>query len=328
MTRVSRTVFALLLGLAVTAVAPGASAQTAGQAKRFGAAQKLYDDGAYTPAFEEFKALAVETGSPNAKLYVARCLRELGRLPEAYEAMVLALRDATAKAETDPKYGQTRNAAAADLALLEPKIGKLVVAVPNPPAGLKVTLNGAPLPLEKVGVPVPVTTGFVVVHLSAPGRADVERRVTLKGGESTTLAVSLEAERPSAPPPVVTPLPAPVPPPVQPARGGGARIAGFVTLGLGAAGMATFAAAGLMANSRYDSIQAACGGKRCTDPSFASQIEGGKRLDLIADVGLGVGIAGLVGGTLLVAFGGPKAAPPVTAWAAPGGGGLAAGGSF
>jgi hypothetical protein len=79
-----------------------------------------------------------------------------------------------------------------------------------------------------------------------------------------------------------------------------------------------------MANSRYASISAACGGKHCTDPSFASQIDGGRRLDIIADVGLGVGIAGLVGGTLMVALGGPKAAPPnVTAWAAPGGGGIA-----
>jgi hypothetical protein len=328
MTSVSRTVCALLLGLAVTAAAPGAYAQTAAQAKRFGAAQKLYDDGAYTPAYEEFKALAAETGSPNAELYVARCLRELGRLPEAYEAMVFALRDATTKAEADPKYGQTRNAAAADLALLEPKIGKLVVAVPSPPAGLEVTLNGAPMPLAKLGVPVPVTTGFVVVHLHAPGRTDVERRVTLKGGETQTLAVALEADPAQAPPAGITPPPAPVPPPGSDARGGGARVAGFVTLGLGAAGMVTFAVAGSMANSRYSTIQAACGGKRCTDPSFASQIDGGKRLDLIADVGLGVGIAGLVGGTLLVVFGGPKAPPPVTAWVAPGGGGLVAGGVF
>ncbi|MFT3769782.1 MAG: PEGA domain-containing protein [Minicystis sp.] len=315
---------ALVLVLASFA-SPPAFAQTAGQAKRFGAAQKLYDQGAYTPAYEEFKALAAETGSPNAVLYVARCLRELGRLPEAYETMTLALRSAAAKAEAEPKYAQTRNAAAADLALLEPKVGKLVIAIANPPAGTTVTLDGAPLSPEKLGVPVAVAIGESVVTVRAPGRANVERRVKLRGGETTTLTLALEVD-PAGP----TPAPAApaAPPPAPEMRGGGARIAGFAVLGVGAAGMATFAAAGVMANKRFDAVSAACGGTRCTDPSFSAQIAGGKQLDLAANIGLGVGIAGLVGGTLLVVLGGPKPAPAVTAWATPGGGGLVARGSF
>ena len=130
----------------------------------------------------------------------------------------------------------------------------------------------------------------------------------------------------SAPPEAAPPPPAAAPATVM--RGGGARIAGFVTLGVGAAGMATFAAAGLMANGRYKEISDACGGKRCTDPSFADKIDGGRRLDIIANVGLGVGIAGLAVGTLLVALGGPKAVPATSAWIMPSGGGLVAGGTF
>jgi hypothetical protein len=313
------TLLAFLLGLALTAAASGAAAQTPAQAKRFAAAQSLYEQGSFATAYSEFQALAAETGSPNAELYGARCLRELGRLPEAYDAMSAALRHATAKAEAEPKYASTRNAAAADLALLEPRVGKLLVAVANPPAGLEVTVNGVPLPPDKVGVAVPTATGAVVVRLVAPGRAAVERRVTLRGGEPTTLTLTMDATpaEPSAPPP-----PGEAPAQAEPARvGGGARVAGFVVLGLGAAGMATFAGVGVAANSRYDSIEAACGGKRCTNPSFTAQIAGGKALDIGADVGLGVGIAGLVVGSLLVAFGGPKAAsdaPRVSAWVGPG----------
>jgi hypothetical protein len=331
-----RLAAATLLSLALAFMAAPAGAQDAAQAKRFAAAQKLFDEGAYTPALMEFKALAAETASPNAELYAALCLRELGKLPEAYEAMASALRNATAKAEAEPKYKSTRNKAATELALLEPRIGKLVVAVARPPAGLRVTLNGAALPLEKLGAPVAAAVGEAVVRLTAPGTADVERRVQLRGGEVSTVTVAFDtpgndggltrdASRSAAPTPgepSAEGTPPGAPPPAS--RGGGARIAGFVTLGIGAAGMATFATAGVMANNRYDAINAACGGKHCTDPSFASQIDGGRRLDIIADVGLGVGIAGIAAGTLLAVLGGPKAAPAnVTAWAASRGGGLA-----
>jgi hypothetical protein len=326
MKRVSNSVSAIVLGLALTALSAVASAQTPAQAKRFGAAQKLYDQGAYTPAYLEFKALAGETGSPNAELYVARCLRELGRLPEAYEAMSQALRDATAKAETEPKYAGTRNAAAADLAVLEPRVGKLIVAVVSPPPGLEVTIDGAPLPPDKLGVPVATAIGAVVVRLAAPGSAPVERRVQTRGGAPVTLTVALDAAAPAVVAPAAPPVPGEAAAPAR--EGGGGRIAGFVVLGLGAAGMATFAGAGVTANSRFNSISAACGGARCTDPGFSDQIASGRRLDLLANVGLGVGIAGLAAGTLLVVLGGPKAAPPASAWVMPGGGGLVAGGTF
>jgi hypothetical protein len=309
----------LLLACALATSTLPAAAQDANVGKRFAAAQRLYDDGAYTPALAEFKALAAETGSPNADLYVARCLRELGRLVEAYEATTIAVRNATAKAEKDPKYVSTRNTAAADLAQLEPKVAKIIVAVANPPAGMQVTLNGAPLAADRLGVPVVLAPAEVVVRMSAPDQADVERRVVLRAGDTTTLPLAF-----AAPAPAPTPTPA-LPPPALPAPHGlgGVRIGGIVVLGVGAAGMATFAAAGVSANHRYDAVSAACGGKRCTDSSYRSQIDGGRQLDLVANVGLGVGIAGLVGGTLMVALGKPAAAPTVTGWATPAGGGLA-----
>jgi len=343
--KASATLCALLLGLAATAAvspagaAPPSGAETTGPARRFAAAQKLFEAGAYTPAYEEFKALSTETGSPNATLYTGLCLRELGRLPEAYEVLARALRDATAKAAQEPQYAQTRNTAAADLALLEPRIGKLVVAVADPPPGLSVTLDGRALSPEQLGVPVVAAVGEVVVRMTAPGRVDVERRLTLRGGETSTVTVAL-VSRPGAtvPPGVVVEPPRPATPP--PSRFSGARVGGFVSLGVGVAGMATFAAAGVLSNQRYSSVYAACGGTHCTDPTYAAQIDGGRHLDVAADVGLGIGLAGLVGGALLVAFGGPRghggedphapagAAPPVTAWVAPGGGGLVAAGAF
>jgi hypothetical protein len=310
--------------MAIALVAGPARAQDAGQAKRFQAAQTLYDEKAFGPALLEFKALAAETGSPNADLYVARCLRELGRLPEAYEALRVALRNATAKATTEPKYLKTRNTAAADLAMLESKIAKLVIAVATPPDGLTVTLDGASVQADRIGVPLVQLEHEALVRLAAPGKRNIERRVLLKAGETTTLSVVLEADAPGHVEPA-----APAAEGAAKTTGGGARIAGFVVLGLGAAGMATFAGAGVAANKRYDSVFAACGGKHCTNPVYTSQIDGGRTLDVVADVGLGVGIAGLAGGALLVALGGPKAATqPITGWIGRNGGGLGARLSF
>jgi hypothetical protein len=110
---------------------------------------------------------------------------------------------------------------------------------------------------------------------------------------------------------------------------GAARGVGIAVLGVGVGGMATFGVAGLMANHRYDTVNTACGGTHCADPKYAADISSGKQLDLIANVGLGVGLAGLVGGTLLVVLGKPSRAPArVGAWVAPEGGGLTLRGAF
>jgi hypothetical protein len=73
--------------------------------------------------------------------------------------------------------------------------------------------------------------------------------------------------------------------------------------------MGAFAGAGLAAKSKFNSVEAACGGVRCTDPKYGSVIDSGKTLQTIANMSLGVGAAGLVGGALMIAFGGASKAP-------------------
>ncbi len=276
--------------------------------QQFAAAQNLYDEKSYERALAQFEKLAAETASPNAELYVARCLRELGRFPQAYEQMRVALRDASAKADQDPRYERTRDAAAAELATLEAKIAKVVIAVADPPSGLAVTLNGAPLPADKLGVPFATAPGEGVIVARAPGKKDVETRVALRAGESRTVALSFHdveiATKPNAPAPL----------PVAAAKtGGGARFAGYFVVGVGVAGFATFAGAGIVSNNKYAALKQDCADGSC--PTRASQIQSGKSFDTIADVGLGVGIAGVLVGTAMIAFGGPKeAAPSGSAW--------------
>lgn len=315
--RVSR-LFAFVLCLAEAS----ASAQDASPEKRFVAAQKLYDAGSYEAAYGEFRSLAAETGSPNAELYAARCLTQMGRVVEAYDATAAALRNATAKAERDAKYEDTRDTAARDLAKLDAKVGKVVVAVASPPQGLAIFVGERSIPVDRMGTPVGVAPGEVVVRITAPSRKTIEKRLTIRAGETSPVTVTLEVESAGANGGAQRP-------PSAPAAGfGAARSAGVAIGVVGLGGMATFVTAGLLANQKYDEIRAACGGKACSDRSYADDIEGGRRLDLAANIGLGVGVAGLATGTLLVLLGKPDSAPPVSAWATPSGGGLGVRGEF
>ena len=267
--------------------------------------QKLFDAGRQADALPHFRNAFAASKSPNARLMIARCLIALGKTTEAYEEMATTTREATALAETDPKYARTRDAAAAEMALLERRIGKIVVALAEPGAGAAVTLDGAPLGAARLGVPVAVQPGTMTIEATHAGDKPVRREVTIGAGETKTVAIAFTSA--GAAPPVAAM--ADTPPVDATSQGGGVRIAGFIVAGLGVAGMGTFAGAGLAARSKFSSVESECGNARCTDPKYGSVIDSGKTLQTIANVGLGVGIGGLVGGALMIALGGPSKAP-------------------
>lgn len=316
---------ALLLAAAPLALVTPARAQTelADSAKKqFKEAQKLYDQRDFEGALPLFEQVWDTLPSPNAKLYIARCLRELGRLPEAYEAFTVALNEASAKAETEPRFVGTRDAAAAEKAALEPKVGRLSIALDERPLGLVVELDGKALGPSRLGPILPLSPGSHRVAARAPGFERFEREVRLAGGESSTIAVVLRpvAKAPQEP---VEPVPTgpqdpepPLPkekakPAESPAAGEDGptrpevpdhtlRWVGVGALGLGVAGLATFAVAGLGAQSKFDDLRAKCGGERCTDPADAATIDEGRQLDLFANVGLVAGGALVLLGSAMI----------------------------
>lgn len=297
-----RYVIALATTLVIAAPAISASAQVdkaqLDDRARFKAAQQLYDKKDFQGALTAFRAIS----SPNAHLYVGRCLRELHQLPEAYEELTLTIREATARAATEPRYADTRDAASAERSQLVSKIGLVLLAVTDRPAGLAITVGGRSISEDRIGESIAVAPGSVVVEASAPGRESFRKEIAIGAGASEILAVSLaplaaQAKGPETPPGS----------PDKPSKSiGGVRIAGIAVAGLGLAGWATFAGAGVLANKKYNSVYAACGGMHCADPSFANKISTGRKLDTVANVGLGVGIAGIAAGGLMILLGKPK----------------------
>lgn len=312
----------LAVALSTPAVA-WAQAPSAAQREAFADAQKKYDSGDFAGALPGFEKLASETDSPNARLYVARCLRELGRTSDAYDRMAETVRYSTEKAAADPKYAPTRDAAAAELALLAAKVGHLVIALADAPDSAQVTLDGVPVEAAKLGAAMTVTPGVHVVELSGPGLEKVRREIELKAGESRTLTLLAKAEvaeKPKGPAPV---------PEGPKTSGGELRIFGIVCAALGGAGLATFAATGTMASSKFTTLEEECGGARCTDPSYGELIDEGKTLDLVANITLGVGAAFALASVPLIIWGGPSEVQATAALApVPGGGALSVSGQF
>jgi hypothetical protein len=310
-----RSTFAAAITIAATVgwgAAPGEAlaqpAQSADTAQaRFEAAQKKYIAGDHGAALGLFREALAGTGSPNARLYVARCLRELGQLPEAYKEMRETARDAGQRAATEKRYVDTQRAAEAELAQLEAKVARVVVTLPGDASGAEVRIGGQPVPVEQLGQPVATTPGEVTVEATAPGKPAWSKTISIAAGGEQTVEVVFGGGGDTG---SASGAAGPVDPggePDEPSSGlGTMRTAGIVVAAVGVAGMGLFTIAGLSASSRFDTLQEACGDGPCTDEKYNSDIDTGETLTTLANVGLVLGIVGIVGGTTMIVLGGPK----------------------
>lgn len=153
-----------------------------------------------------------------------------------------------------------------------------------------------------------MVAGATDVVVSTPGHGPVKRTVTLSAGQRTSLAIDAQSGEPigGTPPP-----PPPEPPPPEP-HASPMRTWAYVAGGVGAAGLVTFAVAGLMAHSTFDDLNGACNGGPCP-PDKSGEISSGKTQQTIANVALVVGIAGVAAGATLFVLSLPKGPAPSSA---------------
>jgi hypothetical protein len=305
------------------AVGADSSAKT-----KFADALKLYKSGNVAEALPLFREVAESTRSPNAELYVGYCLAQTAKRAEAYRAFSLVLKQIGE--HPDEKYEPTREAAEAQLAILNVRLAKLVILIADVPAGLAVTIDGVAVEEKTLGSSIVVEPGTHHVEASATGLSPVRREVSLDGGELKTLNLSLKKteQAPSSP---LTPAPAAPPAATsgRPEEKHPIRTAGYVTGAVGVAGVAVFAITGLMAKSAFNTLDRECGAVGCSDSGHQNDIDRGKSLQAIANVGLVVGVVGLIGGGTMVLLGGGKQKESgARVSLSPGGGIVTYGGSF
>jgi hypothetical protein len=272
----------------------------------FETANKLFGEKKYDAALLLFREAYEKTQSPNAHLMIGKCLLAQNHLPEAYDELSATLKEAGKRAETETKYANTRDAAATELAPLEAKIGKVVVTLVDAPADARVRIGGMELAKDKLGTPVAVMPGSIEIVADGLSQGTVTKHEEIKGGETKVVVISGAAQTPTQ---SAHPTTEPV---LANTTGGGLRKAGFAVLGLGVVGMGLFAIGGIQGNAKFATLEKECGTTRCTDPKYADIVDSGKNLDLVANIGLGVGIAGIAAGTVMVLVGGPKPKPKTT----------------
>lgn len=115
--------------------------------EHYSAGRHSYRAGLYGRALEEFERSYAVSPSPNTNLYIARSLRELGRLAEAREHYRATIREA---GERGAKYGAARDAAESELHDVEVRLERA-----EPPSAPVTTPSAAALAPAPAPAPGP-----------------------------------------------------------------------------------------------------------------------------------------------------------------------------
>ena len=312
---------AMLVSTLATAsgVAPGeaSAAQKSEAMSHFTSGKRALEEKNWEKATLELRASLDVVNSPNARLELARAIRDSGNAGEAWVEYGRVVDDATKLAAAEPRYTKTAEAATGERAALEAKIALITVTVAHAPADATLKAAGRPVPSQEWAAPIVVPAGAVDVVLSDAGGKELARQtVSATTGQKT--AVALDAQ----PAPPVPMKPAATDPDDKPDMGHAPEQAvapvsdrsklrpyAYVAGGVGVAGLALFTVFGLMDNSTYSDLQGACQHNVCP-PGKQSEVDSGRTQQAVANVGLVVGAVGVAAGaTLFVLSLSPKSSP-------------------
>ncbi len=301
-------------------VARGQDPSTLAQ-QRFLRGLTMFDARQFAPALEEFRGSYQLRSSPNSRLYIARSLRELQRIPEAVTEYETCVQEAREHASTDARYRETQTAAERELRVIVDRVGRVQVTLVNAPRQVGVRIGPHLIPSAGLALPIAVDPGTVSITADAVGTASVSQSVLVPAGTTVpvtlTFAVDAQQRQDAA---LSTTTPALIVVQPEPANTIGTwvvrgrsplRYVMFASWGVGVAGMLTFAGTGAAASSAFASVQSRCGAGPCP-ASEQGAIDSGRALQTVANVSLTVGIVGLVAGTTLL-FVGPRVEPTASA---------------
>jgi pentatricopeptide repeat protein len=286
------------LGVAQKALPPAApdtDRQTVARAK----AQeglRLFGEDHWADALAAFREAEALTHAPSITIYVARCLRKLGKMFEARDVyqQILA-RDLPPDAPA--QFVTARNDAGKELEFIRQNIPTVRVEVLGATGPVLVMVNGGPIGSD----PKELDPGGCTVEVkSAAGAVLGSQTVTLKEGSKEVVTIDLR-------PPPTTWRSSPVP--------------GAVALGVGGVGAIVGGIFGGLALKQASDVKAVC--TMLLPASCApelSQKNASETKAWVANVGFGVAIVGVVTGAVLLATrSSPKARAAVHGALGPGG---------
>jgi hypothetical protein len=193
-----------------------------------------------------------------------------------------------------------------------------------------VTLDGAPVPSFVLGVKKPVDPGTHEVKATAQGCKDATASFTVADGKEATSALTLQKEAatattttPTTTTPTTTtttPTTTTAPPPGaetgSSGGGSGLKIAGFVTLAVGGAGLVVGAIAGGIAIGDHSTlVDNGCANGVCP-PSQASELDSFRTMGTLSTIGFIAGGVLAAAGLVMVILA-PSSSKKEHAWVAP-----------
>jgi serine/threonine-protein kinase len=274
----------------------------------------LFADGKTDAACQKFKASQALEASPGTLLNLAACHHAQGKTATAWAEFVAAARLARAQSKDRQETEASKRAAE-----LEPTLSYLTVRVAEAVPGLEVRRAGALLEPSVYGVRVPVDPGPQPIEASAPGYETLRLQVVI-----TSARKDEQLEIPRLQPKTVSAAPtsndasasprtgpaASAPSSTLPTASKPSHTAAWVVGGIGGVFLASGAVAGVLAlRSNHAASELCPEPSHCNDASARSTADTRDTEALVANIGVGVGLAA-VGVAAYLLFTAKSEAPP------------------
>jgi hypothetical protein len=256
-----------ILGLALLLAVPsspgGAWAQSHPSAADRTTARRLGNEGVialkngnYDTAADRFERANDLVNAPSFLVLLARARVGQGRLVEAYEIYRTIIREGV-QPDKPEAFKRALAEAKQEVKTLEPRLAWVTVNVVGArPEQVEVTLNGSVIPSAALGAQRPADPGVLRVEAKAEGYHTAEATAQLSEGQHAAPIELRMLELPKPPPMVELAHEEPV----MTADGGepgfiSQSLLGYVTLGLGGAGLVAGTVTGIIAMNRRQELE-------------------------------------------------------------------------
>jgi tetratricopeptide (TPR) repeat protein len=311
---------AAVVAVAVLLAPSTASADPATAEALFREGRRLLDDGKTEEACSKLAESQAQDPSSGTLLNLGWCHEIQHKLATAWSDYVSAARLAR-------EQGRPDRAAVADKKAidLEPRLPHLTVTAIAPAAGMQIERGDARLGLGLLGSAVPLDPGSYVITARAPGHRPWKTTIDVAEAESKTVQVpELEAEAPPVAEAPETPLGPPaiaVLPPdgaltAAPPSTSHGHTFGWIIGGVGVAGVAVGAVAGIASLMSYHDASTLCPLRSgCSDAAMSARNSAESKA-WVSNIAFGVGVVGVGIGSFILLSGrhaGPAAGIAVRA---------------
>jgi hypothetical protein len=246
----------------------------------------------YKTAADRFGRADTLVHAPTLVVDWARALQGLGRFVEAHEKYELVLREGV-DSSSPKSWIRALEDAKKELDALKPRLGWVTVILKEPTEAT-VTIDDIVVPAAALGVKRAADPGFPEVKATAPGYEPFKQTVTVGPGEEKTLEVTMVK------------LPEVAPEPASPSNdvyrgrpGKGRRVASYVVLGVGGAGLLAGGITGAMALKKRADLRSECVDSVCR-ASSSKKISTYHTYGTVSAATLAVGVVGIGAGVVLL----------------------------